>query len=313
MSDDTKKGPKKPSTKDTATDPMAKARAAKAEKAKTQAKTKPAEPEMELKRRTVTRTEKYLTPTGRDITKTTEDVFEAKPKPERRKVMYSKSDLAAIEEAQRRKDKSFFGGMTKLVLLMAALVLVVGGALMFANSAFNSTTGDTANAPIVEQTPDFTPAPTPEPEATPNPGETPVPTPAPTPTPEATPAPTPSPTPGPTPTPTPNPGQVDGVAPNPVEASGGNALNYIVHPYADRRDDFINYDFDRRRVCWANSSGRDGMPSGCQRYTELDASTKANFDQLCRQHYAFAEVCPADITFEVVQRELDYHRPKNPS
>lgn len=301
MSDDSKKSPKKAPV----TDPMAKARAAKAAKAAA----KPTEPEMELKRRTVTRTEKYLTPTGRDITKTTEEVFEAKPKPERRKVLYSKTDLAAIEEAQRRKDKSFFGGMTKLVLLIAALVLVVGGALMFAGSAFNGSDAaqDVATPPIVERTPDFTPAPTPEPEeVTPPPASTPAPTPAPEatptpePSPEVTPTPEATPTPQVTPTPTPEP------TPAP-QAGNGTALNFIVHPYADRRDDFIDYDFDRRRVCWVNSSGRAGMLNECQRYTELDAQTKATFDTLCRQHYAFAEVCPADASIDVVLRALEYH------
>ena len=305
MSDDIKNGP----TSASAEDPMAKARAAKAAKAKAQ---KGAEPEMALTRRTVTRTEKYLTPTGRDVTKTTEEVFEPKPKAERRKVIYSQTDLDAIAEAQRRKDKSFFGGMTKLVLLVAALVLVVGGVLMFAGSAFNSndaaTNAATVTPPAVEQSPDFTPAPTPEAEATP-PGVTLPETPAPeiTPTPEVTPAPEVVPTPAPRAAPAP------AQTPAPTQASNGTALNFIVHPDADRRDDFINYDFDRRRVCWANSSGRADMPSGCQRYAELEAATKATFDTLCRQHYAFAEVCPADVTIDVVLRELEYHNPDKSS
>ena len=72
----------------------------------------------------------------------------------------------------------------------------------------------------------------------------------------------------------------------------------------------MNYDFDRRRVCWANSSGRANFhATECVRYEGLDAETKGNYDRLCRVHYAFPEVCPADVTMEVVLREIEYHYP----
>ena len=111
MSDD-KKDPKNGSPKD----PMAHAREAKAKKAAQKKAGQGDKPEMEVVRETVTKTEKYVTPSGRDVEKTTETVREPKKKAERRKVIYSKSDLDAMEEAERRKNADLFKRLTRFAL-----------------------------------------------------------------------------------------------------------------------------------------------------------------------------------------------------
>jgi len=88
-----------------------------------------------------------------------------------------------------------------------------------------------------------------------------------------------------------------------------NLTAYVMRPFGDRRDDFIVYDFDFNRVCVTNSSERAELPqTGCMAYESLSDAWREDYDQLCRRYYAFAEVCPADITEDVVWRELEYHQ-----
>lgn len=295
------------------TDSMAHARAAKAAK---KAATPP-EPPMELVRKRTVRTERYTTPTGRDVERTTEEVFRPVRTPSSADATdtagpsvatattgkapsadtsepapLSATDRDAIREAGRARDADK-GPLRKWlpVIVIAALALVLGAIY------FGGGSSQQAETPVETAEP----APTPSPTPGPTPELTEV-APPPAPTPEVT----------VTPTPTPEPTRTV-VATPPVGVPEHNMLSYVVRPHGDRRDDFIQYDFDRRRVCWTNSSGSADMPqTGCQSYDVLAAATKTTYDSLCRRHYAFPEVCPADMTADVVWRELGYHHPANP-
>lgn len=298
---------------DNKTDPMAKARAAKAAKAAA----KPAEPEMGIVERKVTETTHKTTPTGQEKTKTVETIFRPKattPEAETTTAaaatsaepQFTEAEQAAIDRAGQTRP-SVFKTLMFYLLLFAMLAIVAFAAI----SSRQGETEQTPPAPAVEAAPEVVePAPAPTPEAAPEPEpEVATPTPAP---PPAVRAPAPKPRPA-TPAPAPMPAPVaetpalESASPPPPSPER-NMTAYIMRPFGDRRDDFIVYDFDFRRVCVTNSSDRAELPqTGCMAYESLSTSWKTTYDQLCRRYYAFAEVCPADVTVDVVLRELRYH------
>ena len=270
-------------------DKMAKARAAKA--AKAAAKTP--EPEMEIVERTVTETTHKTTPTGQEKTKTVETVYRPKAatsKPTAAETVvavdpaeprFTEAEQAAIDRAGQKTR----GGLSAGTVLFFALLLA-----MLAGVAFLVTRA------AIEAAPEPTPTEAPVVEAAPPPAVR---------APEPEPAPAPKPRSAPKPKPT---SPVLESASPPPPSPERNMTAYIMRPFGDRRDDFIVYDFDFRRVCVTNSSDRAELPqTGCMAYESLSATWKTTYDQLCRRYYAFAEVCPADVTADVVIRELQYH------